>query len=116
MRSHSFRNLQCFDEDLSMTEFDLRRSLADHLRSIAEWRRCRYHDELRDPRNLVSAAGLDDMAAWVLVLPDGDRRIETLSKYASEGDEFIPGQQSLYEIGRFRFFNPDTDFDTFLDQ
>lgn len=99
-----------------MTEFDLRRSLADQLRSVAEWRRSRFQDDLRDSRNLVSAAGLDQMADWVMALPDGDQRIVTLSHYASQGDFFSPGQQVLYEIGRFRFFNPEIDFDTFLDQ
>ncbi len=99
-----------------MTDFDLRPSLAGYLRSIADWRRNRYRDDLRDPRNLVSAAGLDGMAAWIMTLPEDDLRIATLSRYASEGDSFTPGQQSLYEIGRFRFFSPETEFDTFLDQ
>lgn len=99
-----------------MTEFDLRPSLAGYLRSIADWRRNRYQDDLRDPRNLVSAAGLDDLAAWVMTLPEDDPRIATLSKYASEGESFTPGQQALYEIGRFRFFSPGTEFDSFLDQ
>ena len=99
-----------------MTEFDLRPSLAGYLRSIADWRRSRYQDDLRDPRNLVSAAGLDEMAAWTMTLPEDDPRIVILSKYASEGESFTPGQQALYEIGRFRFFSPDTEFDAFLDQ
>jgi hypothetical protein len=99
-----------------MTDFDLRRSLAEHLRAVADWRRSRYQDDLRDPRNLVSAAGLDELATWVVTLPDDDARLATLAKYASTGDSFTPGQQSLYEIGRFRFFAPDTEFDAFLDQ
>lgn len=99
-----------------MTDFDLRPSLAGYLRSIADWRRGRYRDDLRDPRNLVSAAGLDELAVWVMALPDDDRRIEILSKYASEGESFIPGQQSLYEIGRFRFFTPDNECDSFMDR
>ena len=99
-----------------MTDFDLRRSLAGQFRSVAEWRRGRYQDDLRDPRNLVSAAGLDELASWVTTLPEDDPRLETLSKYASTGESFTPGQQSLYEIGRFRFYTPDTDFDSFLDQ
>jgi hypothetical protein len=99
-----------------MTEFDLRPSLAGYLRSVADWRRGRYRDDLRDPRNLVSAAGLDGLAAWVMSLPEHDARIATLSKYASEGESFTPGQQTLYEIGRFRFFSPETEFDAFLDQ
>ena len=99
-----------------MTDFDLRPSLADHFRSVADWRRARYQDDLRDPRNLVSASGLDAMAAWVVTLPEDDSRLATLSRYASIGPSFTPGQQALYEIGRFRFFQPETDFDPFLDQ
>lgn len=99
-----------------MTDFDIRRSLAGQLRSVADWRRGRYQDDLRDPRNLVSASGLDGLADWVLDLPEDDPRLETLSKYASAGESFVPGQQALYEIGRFRFFTPDTEFDAFLDQ
>lgn len=99
-----------------MTEFDLRPSLADHFRSVAGWRRARYQDDLRDPRNLVSAAGLDELAVWVTALPEDDPRLATLSRLASVGTSFTPGQQVLYEIGRFRFFQPETELDTFLDQ
>ncbi|MCA9859691.1 MAG: hypothetical protein KC438_08210 [Thermomicrobiales bacterium] len=99
-----------------MTEFDLRQSIADHARSVAAWRRSRYQDDLRDPRNLVSADGLDAFAQWVVTLPDDDPRILALSRYASIGTSFTPGQQTLYELGRFRFFSPETEFDTFLDQ
>lgn len=99
-----------------MTDFDLRPSLAAHFRSVADWRRSRYQDDLRDPRNLVSAKGLDGLAGWVMTLPDDDARIATLARYASVGASFTPGQQSLYEIGRFRFFQPETEFDAFLDQ
>ncbi len=99
-----------------MTDFDLRPSLADHFRSVANWRRSRFQDDLRDQRNLVSAAGLDDLARWVSTLPEDDPRLAILSRYASVGTSFLPGQQALYEIGRFRFFQPETEFDTFLDQ
>lgn len=99
-----------------MTDFDLRPALAGYIRSVAYWRRSRYQDDLRDPRNLVSASGLDGLAAWVMALPENDRRVAAIAKFASEGESFVPGQQVLYEIGRFRFFNPDTEFDSFLDQ
>jgi len=99
-----------------MTDFDLRPSLADHFRSVAGWRRSRYRDDLRDQRNLVSAAGLDALADWVLRLPKDDPRLATLSRNAAVGASFTPGQQTLYEIGRFRFFQPETEFDAFLDQ
>lgn len=98
-----------------MTEFDVRPSLADHFRSVADWRRSRFQDDLRDQRNLVSAAGLDELATWVVTLPEDDPRIERIARVASVGSSFTPGQQALYEIGRFRFFTPDTEFDTFLD-
>lgn len=99
-----------------MTDFDLRPSLADHFRSVAAWRRSRYQDDLRDPRNLVSAAGLDGLAGWVATLPENDPRLAVLARYAAVGTSFTPGQQALYEIGRFRFFQPETEFDAFLDQ
>lgn len=99
-----------------MIDFDLRPSLADHFRSVAEWRRSRYQDDLRDPRNLVSANGLDALAVWVQTLPDDDARVTKLARYASVGTSFTPGQQALYEIGRFRFFQPETEFDIFLEQ
>ena len=97
-----------------MTDFDLRPALASYLRSIAAWRRSRYQDDLRDPRNLISATGLDEFAAWIMTLPGDDARLATLSQFASEGNSFTPGQQTLYEIGRFRFFTPSTEFDSFL--
>ena len=99
-----------------MTEFDLRLSLADHFRSVAIWRRSRYQDDLRDQRNLVSAAGLDAMADWIMRLPGDEPRLATLARFAAVGTSFTPGQQAHYEIGRFRFFQPETEFDAFLDQ
>lgn len=99
-----------------MTDFDLRPALTSYLRSIADWRRSRYRDDLRDPRNLVSATGLDELAVWISTLPVDDTRLQTLAKYAANGDTFIPGQQVLYEIGRFRFYSPETEFETFLDR
>lgn len=109
------RPLQYPHETPTMTEFDLRPSLASYLRSIAEWRRRRYQDDLRDPRNLTSATGLDELANWIVALTPDDPRVQILAKYAAEGERFTPGQQVSYEIGRFRFYRPDTDFGTFLD-
>lgn len=99
-----------------MNDFDLRPSLAEFLFSIANWRRRRYQDDLRDQRNLVSAQGLDDLAGLVKALPEDDPRLAILLQYASEGESFTPGQQTLYEIGRFRFFSADADLDAFLDR
>jgi hypothetical protein len=99
-----------------MEEFDIRESLAAHIRQTADWRRSRFQDDLRDSRNLRSARALDDFAAFVLTIPSDDPRLRILATYASEGQSFIPGQQVLYEIGRFHFFDDETTFDAFLSQ
>jgi hypothetical protein len=99
-----------------MEEFDIRASLAAHIRGTADWRRSRFQDDLRDPRNLRSAGALDAFADFVLTIQPDDPRLRALTRYASEGESFTPGQQVLYEIGRFRFFDDETTFDAFLSQ
>ncbi|MFL5760134.1 MAG: hypothetical protein ACJ789_10365 [Thermomicrobiales bacterium] len=88
--------------------------IADYLRNVAVWRRQRAQDDLRDARNLRSAAALEALAAYVLSLPEDDERIEALSRLAVEGEAFVPGQQTAYEIGRFHFFSEESSFDAFL--
>ncbi len=94
----------------------IRQPMADYFRSIAVWRRQRYADDLRDARNLRSAAGLEELAAYVLTLPEDDGRLRELRRLAIQGETFAPGQQTAYEIGRFRFFSPDAGLDPFLDR
>jgi hypothetical protein len=91
-----------------------RRSLADYLRQIAEWRRRRAEEYDRDERNLVAAAGLDELASYILELPEDDERLLILDEVAVTHDEFTPGQQTSYEIGRFRFHYAETSLDGFL--
>ncbi len=93
----------------------IRESMAAHLRSVAEWRRWRYNDFYNDPRNLRSAAAIDELAEYVLQLPDDDLRLRQLAYYAGHSGDFLPGQQTNYAIGRFHFFHTDVEFDDFLD-
>lgn len=89
-------------------------SMAEYLRNIAKWRRQRAEEYDRDERNLVAAAGLEEFAAWLFDLPEDDERLATLQQVATTHDEFTPGQQTSYEIGRFRFHYAETTFDGFL--
>lgn len=90
-------------------------AIANYLREIASWRRRRYQDDLRDPRNLQSAAALEALAGYVCSLPPDDPRLQRLGALAMEGEVFAPGQQTAYEIGRFHFFSTAATFDGFLD-
>jgi hypothetical protein len=89
-------------------------SLIGHLRKTASWRRSRYDDDLRDSRNLRSADALIDFAGYIGDLPSNDPRLVNLARLTAIATEFIPGQQLLYELGRFRFHDPTTTFEGFL--
>ena len=91
-----------------------RESIADYLRRIAVWRRQRAEEYDRDERNLVAAAGLEELAEYILALPDDDGRLAVLEEVAVDHEEFFPGQQTSYEIGRFRFYYAETSLDGFL--
>lgn len=91
-----------------------RRSMAEYLRQIAAWRRSRAEEYDRDERNLVAAAGLEELAAYILDLPEDDERLRILNEVAVTHDEFTPGQQTSYEVGRFRFHYAETSLDGFL--
>jgi hypothetical protein len=49
-------------------------------------------------------------------LPPDDARLLRLRELAVKGETFVPGQQTAYEIGRFRFFADDAGLDAFLDR
>jgi hypothetical protein len=83
---------------------------------VADWRRQRYQDDLRDRRNLQSAAALDQLADYVLALDVDDARLPELQRLSVEGEHFVAGQQTAYEIGRFHFFDVNVGFDSFLDR
>jgi hypothetical protein len=95
-------------------EVSVRQMIADYLRNVAVWRRQRAQDDLHDARNLRSASALESLAGFVLALPEDDERIQDLSRLAVEGETFVPGQQTAYEIGRFHFFSEESSFDAFL--
>ncbi|MDQ3045843.1 MAG: hypothetical protein M3R06_11950 [Chloroflexota bacterium] len=91
-------------------------AIAETLRGIALWRRAKAEEYDRDARNLRAAAALEELADHLLTLPADDTRIETLHRVAFEAERFVPGQQALYELGRFRFHHPDVGLDAFLDR
>jgi hypothetical protein len=90
--------------------------MANYLRDVAAWRRRRFQDDLRDARNLQSADALEQLASYVLQLPADNESLLRLAALTIEGGEFMPGQQTAYEIGRFRFYSQDATFDGFLAQ
>lgn len=61
-----------------------------------------------------SAAGLRELAAFIRTLSDGDSSIEQLTRLAFSGPTFDPGASLLNELGRFRFHDPKTPLDQFL--
>ena len=99
-----------------MIDADPRRAIADYLRRIADWRRQRAEEYDRDARNLRAATGLDELADHVLTLPTDDERLLRLTELAMAGEAFEPGQQTAYEIARFRFFHDSASLDAFLDR
>lgn len=91
-----------------------RQSFVDYLHQVAEWRRRRAEEYDRDERNLVAAAGLEELAAYIQTLPADDERLLVLGEVAVTHDEFRPGQQTSYEVGRFRFHYAEASLDGFL--
>ena len=91
------------------------RSLAEFCRSTAAWRRRKAEEYDRDERNLRTATALEELADHLLSLPMVDARLIELQRLAAEGDDFAPDQRVLYELGRFRFHQPDTGLEPFLD-
>jgi hypothetical protein len=90
------------------------RSFSDYVRSLSDWRRSRFDDDLRDPRHLRSANGMLELAEYIAGLSHDDPRLDALNQLATAGDEFVPGQQTAYEIGRFRFHDGEASIDGFL--
>jgi hypothetical protein len=97
-------------------EHDVRTALGEYARSLADWRRARYQDDLRDRRNLRSADGLIELAEFLPTVPADDPRLARLTALCLQGHVFEPGQQLAYELGRFRFYSDDATLDGLLDQ
>lgn len=91
-------------------------AVAEFVRTTAAWRRRKAEEYDRDARNLRAAAALEELADHVLALPADDPRLRELARLTSEGDEFRPDQRVLYELGRFRFHQPEATPDPFLDR
>ncbi len=91
------------------------RSVAEFCRATAAWRRRKAEEYDRDARNLRTAAALEALAEYILELPATDPRLLELQRLAGSGDDFLPDQRVLYELGRFRFHQPDTGMEPFLD-
>ena len=95
----------------------LHQALADYLRHVADWRRRKAEEYDRDLRNLRTAQALDDLAAHVLTLAHDDPRVQELVRIGALDEQmFIAGQQTSYEIGRFRFHHAEAGLDAFLDR
>ena len=97
-----------------MEERRTQRAIAAYLTMVADWRRRKAAEYDRDDRNLRTAAALEELAEYVLALPDDDERVRTLNRVAMEGETFAPGQMTSYEIGRFRFFSDEPSLEAFL--
>jgi hypothetical protein len=103
-----------FVGERTMETTGTRQAIADYLHQTADWRRRKAEEYDRDARNLRCAAGLEELADYVLALPEPDERIGALSRLAMTGEVFTPGQQTSYEIGRFRFHSDAATCDAFL--
>src|SRR5215208_6485117 len=89
-------------------------AFAEYIRAVADWRRRRYDDDLRDKRNLRSADALEEFAAFIESLSADDDRLARLGQICMRGETFEPTQQVAYELGRFRFYTEEATLDGFL--
>ena len=92
------------------------RSFAAFCDATAQWRRRKAEEYDRDQRNVRAAQALEEFGAFVLSLPPDDQRLRDLQRLAGSGEDFAPDQRVLYELGRFRFHQPDASMDAFLTQ
>jgi hypothetical protein len=98
-----------------------RQSIVERILAIAAWRRERGQQDLHlgpqvVARSTRSANGLEELAAYFQTLDPDDARLQRLVKLASHGDSFDPGASLLTELGRFRFHDPTTPVDAFVEQ
>lgn len=96
-------------------EVSIQTLIADYLHDLARWRQGRAEEYDRDARNLRCAAGLEELARYVVALPDDDPRLIALSSLALHGTRFEPGQRAHFAIARFRFHEEHSSPSAFLD-
>jgi hypothetical protein len=89
-------------------------AIAEHLRAVAQWRREKMQEFDPDPRNLRSAAGLDELAEHVLALPEEDEQLIEFVRLTMLGQMFRPGQRTEWEIPRFRFYHDESTVEAFF--
>lgn len=89
-------------------------ALAEHLRSVAQWRRDKMQEFDPDARNLRSAAGLEELANYWLTLPEDDPLVVELVGLTFLGQMFRPGQRTEWEIPRFRFYHEESTVEGFM--
>jgi hypothetical protein len=89
-------------------------AMASYLGQVADWRRHKADEFDRDLRNLRTARALEDLADFVRTVAEDDPRLDELDRLAMEGELFVPGQMTAYEIGRFHFFSEEPSLDAFL--
>lgn len=83
----------------------LAKYLALFIRDQADWRRAQARRFPDDERNIRSAEGLEELAAYVEQLPDTDRaliQLQELDTFADD-DTFIAGANARRLVARYRF-------------
>src|SRR5260370_18910815 len=89
----------------SFSDAEIQQAIAEHFREQARWRRERAAEYPDDHRNVTIAAGLEELADYVLSLPPSDERLRELGRAGMLEGLFSPpsGAASAYAISRFRF-------------
>lgn len=84
---------------------DARAALADYVQATARWREMVAEDYPDDDRNRHSVEALDDLAEWVLRLPDDDHRLVSLGQWMQvQGlDVVSPSERGRRETSRYGF-------------
>lgn len=92
----------------------LQEAMAEYFLGLATWRRWRASEMDRDQRHLVSAGGLERLAAFVRELADDDPRLDEFRRLTVGDGAFQPGQQVHFAAARFHFYQQESDLDAFI--
>jgi hypothetical protein len=91
-----------------------RAAFAEFLREQAEWRRARADEWPEDPRNRRSCEALNELASWVMGLPDGDERLQHLADRFPDEPPFLPVGDDVARFAARYGFSFTADPDRFL--